>query len=112
LAERLTQARLAAAMDARVLAVDIDVLLARPQETAIACATHLGLRFDALAFEGLEKSPLLQTYSKAPEHAYSPQLRARIIAQSRVENAAEIRRGLAWLAALAARHSSVAAVLS
>ncbi len=45
----------------------------------------------------------MRRYSKAPEHAYDAALRREVLNQARALNAAEIRRGLAWLDRAAAR---------
>ncbi|MBL8548974.1 MAG: hypothetical protein JNJ73_03240 [Hyphomonadaceae bacterium] len=102
-AERLTQADLMREMGARVRALDFDAFLERPGEEARACAAHLGI-----PAPDVEASPILTRYSKAPDYAYSPRDRAAIIAQSRSGNAAEISRGLAWLAHLADAHPAIA----
>jgi hypothetical protein len=111
LAERLTQARLAATHGARLRVVDFDALLADPPGEMAAIAVHFGLAAPPGWAERLPHSRALATYSKAPEHPYSPALRAQILAEARAAHAAQIRAGLAWLERLGARHREVAAVL-
>jgi hypothetical protein len=91
-------AGLAAAADAhgsRVLWLDFDAFLADPQ-AGLAAALGL-LRCEAGDAPRLAQSAYLQRYSKAPEYAYGPQVRADTLAAARRDDAAEIARGLAWL---------------
>ncbi len=53
-------------------------------------------------------SPIMKTYSKAPEHAYSPTTRQEIIADAAKKYGDEIRRGAAYLEA-AGKESEVMA---
>jgi hypothetical protein len=111
LAESLTRHRLATQFPARVLLLDFDSLLADVLGTMQAVARHLGLRCTMQQLEALACSTTLQRYSKAPEHAYGPELRARILAKSRRENAAQIATGLRWIEALARGHAELAAAV-
>lgn len=97
LAERLTQLRLVAARPARVLPIDFDAALADIGGTVARVAGHFGIELPPAYLASVPAHPLLTRYAKATEHAYSPALRAEILAQSRARNAAEIGRGLAWL---------------
>ncbi|MBI1188104.1 MAG: hypothetical protein GC206_12385 [Alphaproteobacteria bacterium] len=111
LTERLTLARLEAAAGARLKRVDFDALLDDAPGEMAGVAAHFGLSPPAGWAAGLPQSRALTTYSKAPEHAYSPALRAQILAAARAAQSGEIRAGLAWLEALGARHQAVAGVL-
>jgi hypothetical protein len=103
LAERLTMEKVGAGHPGRVFPLDFETLLADVEAVMTVVMTYLGLRAGAAAVRAMAQSPALGRYSKAPEHAYSPSLRAQILAQSRRNNAAEIARGMAWLAAPALR---------
>ena len=93
----------------RVLWLDFDTFLADP---AAALAAALGLiHGDAAEAPRLAQSPYLQRYSKAPEYAYGPEVRAQTLAAARRDDAAEIARGLAWLDD-AARDPRLAPVLA
>jgi hypothetical protein len=96
----------------RVLAVDFDRFLGAIGETMGRIAGHFGLPVDSQYVARVERSPALTRYSKAPEHAYTPQVRADVLADSRHRNQAEIRRGMAWLENLAKADPVVAAVLN
>lgn len=109
LAERLTQQNLVAAMGARVLSVDFEQFLDATEEALEQILSHYGL--DASRIPQLMQSPVLTRYSKAPDQAYSRELRAQLLAQSRKNYGEEIKRALDWLDVLAKRHASVAALI-
>jgi len=96
----------------RVLAVDFDRFLGAIGETMGRIAGHFGLPVDSQYFAQVERSPALTRYSKAPEHPYTPQFRAEVLADSRRRNQAEIRRGIAWLENLANADPAVAAIVN
>lgn len=96
----------------RVLWVDFDEFLAAPATSLEAILTALGARADSSNIDDILSGPLMHRYSKAPEHAYDAALRREVLASAEREHAAEIRRGMAWLAALGARHRVVAEALS
>lgn len=96
----------------RVLRVDFDDFLTDPHSAMEAICAHFNIEIEGDFLRRLRENPAFGRYSKAPEHAYSPALRAEIIAASRAENAAEIRGGLAWLEALARREPALADIVS
>lgn len=104
--ERLTQRAAEAMFGARVLSIDFDALLRAPADTLRAVCGHLGIDAPESYFRGIPENPILTRYSKAPEHAYTPALRAQILAQSRTHNGVEIGKGLAWIASLSAKTQS------
>lgn len=103
-AERLSQHALEDAAGARVTSVDFGRLIAEPEPGMRHICTHFQLAADEAYFRQIAANPAWRQYAKAPEHAYSPDLRAQILAQARVEKASEIRSGLAWFDTLAARY--------
>ena len=109
LAERLTQAQIAQAFGARVLAVDFDRMLASPAQALSDVLRHLGLSPDTAA--AIAAGSSLTRYSKAPEQAYGPALRRRVLDDARRLYPSEIKAALGWLEALGRRYGSVAAVL-
>lgn len=111
LAESLTRRDVLDAWPSRVLAVDFDAFLANVPGTMQRIVTHLQLSPATDWLAQLNTNPALTRYSKAPDHEYTPALRADVLAQARREHADEIRRGLAWLATLARAHDAVARVL-
>jgi len=58
------------------------------------------------------RSPVLASYSKAPEFAYTPALRTEIQNESRRVNREEIRKGMAWLQNIARADARAAAVVT
>jgi len=112
LVETLTQTDAKEKFGERVLPIDFDDFLGDPSNEIRRVCAHFGLSPPEPYFTAAANSPVLQRYSKAPEHAYSPALRAQILAQSRITNAAEIRNGMAWLEAFARRSPAAGAALS
>ncbi|MFO1186904.1 MAG: hypothetical protein U1E87_05320 [Alphaproteobacteria bacterium] len=110
LTERLIEKRLVAAHGDRVLSLDFDVVLADLGDAVARVARHFGIELAAGYIASVPKHPLLARYAKATEHAYSPALRAEILAQSRARNAAEIKLGLDWLERIAAADPQAASV--
>lgn len=77
-----------------VLKLDFDAFLQRPEECLANACKALGLNATATSCTAAVASPIMRTYSKAPEHAYSRKLRDDVIADSRQRNAAEISKGM------------------
>lgn len=98
----------------RVAWVDFDEFLAAPDTAFEAILRALGAieSTSATDIDAILAGPLMRRYSKAPEHAYDAGLRQQVLAAARREHPTEIRRGMAWLEALGARHTAVADVLS
>ncbi|MBP6514332.1 MAG: hypothetical protein KA224_04085 [Steroidobacteraceae bacterium] len=96
----------------RVLAVDFDALLGEVAPQLGRVLAHFGLPADADLLARLARSPVLGQYSKAPEHAYTPALRADTLRESRRVNAAEIARGLAYLERIAAADAALASAMA
>jgi len=96
----------------RVAAVDFDAFLANVEDGIAQVVQHLGLPYDPQFAARAARSPVMTQYAKAPEHGYTPDLRAQVLAQSRTQNGAEIRKGLSWLERVAAGHPGAAAVVN
>jgi len=112
LTETLTQQRAQDAHGDRILPMDFDAFLASPATAMRTICAHFALQPTPDYFANVPDSPALKSYSKAPEHPYTPALRAEILAQSRTRNADEIRAGLSWLDRFAKRSSAAASVIS
>jgi hypothetical protein len=110
LAETWSQHKALDASPERMLAVDFDALLGDVPVHVERIVKHFGLPYEPAFLVGVGKSPSLTRYAKAPEHAYSPELRAQILNQARTQQVEEIRKGLGWLERLGAVDPSVAAV--
>ncbi|MEO1488669.1 MAG: hypothetical protein AAFR88_04425, partial [Pseudomonadota bacterium] len=59
----------------------------------------------------LTNGPIMQRYSKAPEHGYSAQLREDVLAQAASERAGDISQALEWLNQAGKAHPAIAAAL-
>ena len=112
LTERFTQQMAQSAAGARVLAVDFDEMLADLPQTLARVTAHLELEAAPAEIAKLAKSAVLTRYSKAPErHAFSQADRAARLQNALRANADDVEKGKRFIAGLAARHPSVAAVL-
>lgn len=95
--EMLGLARAAAAAPERTIWLDFDSFLA-DRRTGLALALR-ALRREASSetVAALAGSAYFDRYSKAPQYAYSAQLRHDVLDAARRGSGAEIARGLAWL---------------
>jgi hypothetical protein len=100
------------ALRERVLAVDFADFLQDVRRGMAQIAAHLGLQVDPAAVRDINNSPALARYSKAQDHAYTPETRSEIMRESRQHNAVEIARGLAWLDAMARIDTGAGAIVA
>lgn len=112
LSEALTRQRLKAAVGERLLEIDFDAFLSDVSAFMLKALSHFGLPGGDELAARIARSPALGRYAKAPEHAYSSQLRADVIRQSMQQNRSEISRGMAWLDKLARQHEEVAGAIA
>jgi len=110
LAESHSQHEAVARFPGRVVAIDFDAFLARVPENMARIVGHFGLPADARYLAAVGRSPVLTRYSKAPEYAYTPEVRAEILREARRNHRDEIRKGTAWLERLAQANPAVATV--
>lgn len=110
LAETWSQQKALDAAGPRMIAVDFDTLLGDIKGEIGRIVRHLGLPHTATYLANVGESPPLSQYAKAPEYAYSPALRAQILAEARVQQGEEVRKGLAWLDRMKASNPPIAAV--
>jgi hypothetical protein len=94
-----------------LIAIDFGRFLANPEHVMGRIMGYLDVYHDPRFLAEVAGSPVLNRYSKAPEHAYPPRMRAQILADSRRANRAEIHQGLAWLKRLARSDSHVGAIV-
>lgn len=93
----------------RVLWLDFEGFLDMPEEGLTAALGHFGQSADPEVVESLVRGPLMQRYSKLPEHRFDRQVRRRALAQARAAHGEEIARGMAWLDAASRRYPLIAA---
>ena len=112
LAESLSRARALDAAGARMLALDFDAMLADVGATLLRVLAHFDIAAPPGFAAAIASSPVLMRYSKAPrQFAYSPNMRAQLLAQARAEFGGEIAKGIRYLEEFAARNMNVAALL-
>jgi len=112
LVETWSQANAMKAGGGRVIGVDFDRLLANITDEIARVVQHLGVPHDPQFASRMPQSPTLTRYAKAPEHAYTPQLRAQILADARTRHRDEISKGMSWLQRVAATHPAAAEVIN
>ena len=83
----------------RALPLDFDRFLENPHEQLARAFRHFDCDASDAKIAELLAGPLMQRYSKAPEHAYSAALRREHLDEARKANSSEIAKGLAWLEA-------------
>ena len=96
----------------RVIALDFDHFLATIADSIGRILGHFELPVDARYLSEVSRSPVLTRYSKAPEHAYTPEVRAEVLRDSRRYNGDEIRKGMNWLERQAQSDNAVAKVVN
>jgi len=96
---------------ARVLAIDFDAFLADVSGGMRRILSQFDLPQGQQFLANIGANPVLTRYAKAPEHAYTPALRAQVLSDSRIRNSEEIRRGLAWVEAHARDNPLAGAVI-
>lgn len=110
--ETLTHQFTAQQFNARMTAIDFDAFLEKPDEALRRIMVHFHID-DAGAFpHGVARHALMSRYSKAPEHAYTPETRRQVLAQARARHADEIRKGLGWIESFTRRAPALGALLS
>jgi hypothetical protein len=92
--------------------IDFEAFLAAPEAGLAQAFAAAGFEVGAVEVSAIAGGPLLQRYSKGPEHAYTPQLRQQVLDQARRSHGEEIGRGLKWLEAAARDYAPIAAALS
>lgn len=111
LVERLTEKKIREEFGDRLLSLDFDDMLKDLKGALERVTKHFEMAVDAKYFDGIAQSPALKRYSKDQAHEYSPEIRTELLAKARTEKEADIKKGLAWLEKLAAKHRDVAELL-
>lgn len=96
----------------RLAWIDFEAFLAAPEAVLAEAFAAMGFAVDAAEVSTIATGPLLQRYSKGPEHTYTPELRRQVLDQARHEHGGEIARGLAWLDAAGKDHPAIEAALA
>lgn len=85
----------------RILWIDFDRFLAAPREGLGSMLRALGADVTSKETDSILSGPIMHQYSKAPGYPYDAALRRHVLASAQNGHAAEIRRGMDWLARLA-----------
>lgn len=92
--------------------IEFDRFLAAPAQTLERIAAFLGIDLPAGLAAQLCAGPLMQRYSKALEHDYSPDLRRQVLAQSERDNGPAIAAARRLLEDAARAHPALADCLA
>jgi hypothetical protein len=92
--------------------IDFEAFLVDPEAGLARALSETGFAVNAAEVSAIAAGPLMRRYSKGPEHAYTPELRAQVLDQARQEHGAEIARGMAWLEAAGRAHPLVSQALA
>ncbi len=93
---------------ANLLWMDFESFLRNPEERLTAVATHFGHDLSTEKANELVTGPIMSSYSKAPEHDYSPDLRQELLAEANQNHADDIRAAIIWVDKIAAEFPLVA----
>ncbi len=86
-----------------VLWLDFDAFLQTPSSSLQQVARFFSHDLDEKAAHTLISGPIMSTYSKAPEHSYSPDLRRQLLEQARARYTEHIAAATNWAHSLAER---------
>ena len=95
-----------------IIWTDFDRFLENPTEDLLQLARHFDLPLSTADAHSLVSGPIMSSYSKAPEHDYSPALRQQLLQQAMRNHNAEIREAISWVDQLATRYPIVADVMN
>jgi hypothetical protein len=112
LAESLTQRDAVQRFSGRVLPLDFEAFLSAVENEMRRVLAHFGLPEDESFLSEVHRSPALTRYSKAPQYAYTPAVRAEVLRESRRRNRDEIRKGMEWLERLAEANPGIAETMN
>ncbi|MEO8676076.1 MAG: hypothetical protein ABI569_10880 [Casimicrobiaceae bacterium] len=95
-----------------VMPLDFEAFLADVGASMAMILGHFGIEVDQRYLPQVGRSPVLMRYSKAPEFAFTPEVRAEVLRDSRRDNREEIRMGMRWLERTAESETAVGAILN
>lgn len=98
-------------LSAQITLVDFDSFLQQPEKTLQQLLQFLDIPATDETARKAISSPVMRTYSKAPEYEYSANTRSALLAEARVKFRNEISDGLRWLDKLAKQSAPVAQAL-
>lgn len=81
---------------ANILWMDFESFLSNPEESLSTAAGHFSHKLSAQKTTELVSGPIMSSYSKAPEHDYSPNLRQELLQEATRDHAADIATAIKW----------------
>lgn len=93
---------------ARILWMDFESFLQDPEERLLSTAAHFDHEMSTQKAADLISGPIMSSYSKAPEHDYSPNLRQELLNEANQKHAADIRAAILWVEKIATEFPLVA----
>lgn len=99
------------AQAAQVRWQDFDMFLSHPKSELSAVAAHFDIKFSDRDLSTLMAGPIMNSYSKAPEHDYSADLRQQLLEQARREYGDQIAQTVDWVVDLGEKYSLIAQAL-
>lgn len=91
--------------------LDFDSFLNNPKAQLLSIAGHFEHRLEEDQAASLVAGSIMSSYSKAPEHDYSPNLREELLAEASQIHAAEIENAMLWINELADRYPLIASAM-
>ena len=95
----------------RVLWLNFDGFLEKPQATLRSALTHFRIEAGDQEIEKILSGPEMHRYSKGPEHAYDANLRHDVLNHARMEFGNEIASGLSWLESASEQFRAIRAAM-
>lgn len=96
----------------RLTWIDFEGFLTQSEAGLQFAFAKLGFDVPASEVATIVGGPLMQRYSKGPEHAYTAELRRQVLDQARRNHAGEIARAMAWLEKAGKSHPLIAQALA
>ena len=93
-------------------AVNFENFLAAPQESLAKACGVFGFETTQDKISTALSGPIMKTYSKAPEHAFTAETRKQILADATRNHKTEIDRGLAYIDAAGQRSETLAKAIT
>jgi len=87
-----------------ILWMNFDAFLQNPSDKLVAIAEHFGHDLSSNRADELVTGPIMLSYSKAPEHDYSPNLREELLDEASKKHADDIQSTMLWVDKLATKY--------
>ncbi|VAV89826.1 hypothetical protein MNBD_ALPHA04-332 [hydrothermal vent metagenome] len=99
-------------ISANILWMDFEDFLIAPATQLRKAADHFHHTLSEEAATKLISGPIMSSYSKAPEHDYSPDLRQELLKEASQNHADDIGAAMLWADKLAEKYPSIANVMT